>query len=104
MTNTPTFTVIVVPKLESGDILSDAAFSVRVKKLTDRLIRMGGREIVLRSVWDFHPDGTEYINTELEARVAEVIRRYPNPAAPSWLAPVAAIRTVHDWMVEVSDD
>ena len=41
----------------------------------------------------------DYIHPELERRVAEAIRRYPDSDAPAWLSPVAAILEVERWLV-----
>ena len=35
---------------------------------------------------------------ELEGQIAEAIKRYPDSSAPSWLAPVAAVRVVWEWI------
>ena len=44
------------------------------------------------------PEG--YVHPELEALVAEAIKRYPNQDAPSWLSPIAAILVVEQWLIE----
>ena len=44
------------------------------------------------------PEG--YVYPELEALVAEAIKRYPNQDAPSWLSPIAAILVVERWLIE----
>lgn len=54
----------------------------------------------LPMLYSYHDEWTPYVNTTLEAQVAEAIRRYPNGDAPGWLAPIAAIKVVEKWLLD----
>ena len=54
-----------------------------------------------------HPllyDDDGHVPQELEDRVREAIKRYPNMDADWWLGPVAAIRVVSDWLLAVGEE
>ena len=51
-----------------------------------------------RDCWTaYHPDGTDYLNDELEQKVLDAISPYVAMSSRS-LAPIAAVRAVVDWI------
>lgn len=77
------------------------------------LSRVQSGELLTRAGWEAtmanedgvtdHPllyDDDGHVPHELEQRVAEAIKRYPNMDADWWLGPVAAIRAVSDWLLD----
>lgn len=65
----------------------------------DRLVVERVREMTTA----YHPDGTDYIDDELEQRVLEAIGRYAFLPKNS-LAGIAAIQAVRTWIAEKAEE